>query len=157
MKPMTRFYGPLRASAAAVAAACLMLAGCSMHGPDFQRPEPPAADRFTAGTLAIESTSGVPGSQHVVPGAAPDPMWWKQFHSEALDAVVREALAGNQSLAAAVANLAQAQALTEAQQGKLAPQVGLTAGVGRQKYGAQFLGTSPKPPTFNYVAIGPTV
>ncbi len=157
---MTRLPAPLRATstiAAAVAAACLLLAGCGTHGPDFQRPEPPAAGRYTAGTLGLETATNTLGSQHVVPGAEPDPAWWKQFHSDALDAVVREALAGNQTLAAAVANLAQAQELTAAQQGKLAPQVGLTAGVGRQKYGAEFLGTSPKPPTFNYVAIGPTV
>jgi NodT family efflux transporter outer membrane factor (OMF) lipoprotein len=150
----TFFPGALRASAAACV---LLLAGCA-HGPDFQRPEPPAAERYTAEKLGIESSStAAAGDQRVVAGAAVDPEWWKQFHSPALDELVRQALAGNQTLTAAVANLAQAQDLADAQQGRLAPQVGLTAGIGRQKYGAEFLGTSPKPPTFTYFAVGPTV
>ena len=49
------------------------------------------------------------------------------------------------------------QELAAAQAGSLYPQVGLTAGIGGQKYGAEFLGTQPKPPPFKYFAIGPAV
>jgi NodT family efflux transporter outer membrane factor (OMF) lipoprotein len=37
------------------------------------------------------------------------------------------------------------------------PQLDATAGVGRQKYGSQFLGPLPKPPPFTYFSIGATV
>ena len=49
------------------------------------------------------------------------------------------------------------QELAAAQAGSLYPQVGLNAGIGRQKYGAEFLGTLAKPPPFTYFAVGATV
>ena len=54
-------------------------------------------------------------------------------------------LADNRNLAAAKATLAQAQELVAAQTGRLYPQVGLTAGAGRQQYGKQFLGSLDPP------------
>lgn len=135
-----------------------LLAGCTV-GPDFKRPEPPAAQRYTAEPLSSEvgAIDGEPIAQQLVLGQSPSPQWWQLFHCDALDQVVQRALAGNRTLAAATWSLAQAEEFANARAGALAPQVGLTAGVGRQKYGAQFLGTLPKPPPFTYFAIGPTV
>ncbi|MEO6928185.1 MAG: efflux transporter outer membrane subunit [Casimicrobiaceae bacterium] len=132
-----------------------VLAGCAV-GPDFQRPIPPAADRYVADPLPIEAPPGEP-LQRIVAGEPLRGEWWRQFGSDALDRVVDRALASNRTLAAASATLAQAQELVAAQSGALSPQVGLTAGIGRQKYGAEFLGTSPKPPPFSYFAVGPTI
>ncbi|MEO8847186.1 MAG: efflux transporter outer membrane subunit [Casimicrobiaceae bacterium] len=132
-----------------------VLSGCAV-GPDFQRPIPPAADRYVADPLPIESPRGE-SSQHIVAGEPLRGEWWRQFGSGALDRVVDRALASNRTLAAASATLAQAQELAAAQSGALSPQVGLNAGVGREKYGAEFLGTSPKPPPFSYFAVGPTI
>jgi NodT family efflux transporter outer membrane factor (OMF) lipoprotein len=44
-----------------------------------------------------------------------------------------------------------------ARAGRRWPQVDGTAGIGRQKYGAQFLGPLPKPPPFTYFSVGATV
>ena len=136
------------------------LAGCAV-GPTFRRPVPPAADRYTTESLRIEAAaaSSSPGTatQHVELGASLGPEWWKRFGSRELDDVVARALAGNRTLAAAAATLAQAQELAAAQRGTRAPQVGVTAGIGRQKYGEEFLGGLAKPPPFTYFAVGPSV
>src|SRR6202035_5929938 len=66
------------------------------------------------------------------------------------------AVAHNRSLSASKATLRQAQELALAQAGSRYPQVDLTAGVGRQQYGQEFLGRFPIPP-FTYFAVGPTV
>jgi len=133
------------------------LAGCAV-GPDFKRPDPPHAERYTAQKLQLEaSTEGDASAQHVVLGEQLGRNWWQLFKSDQLDDVVMRALAGNRTVVAATSTLAQAQELAAAQAGTLSPQVGLTAGIGRQKYGAQFLGPLTKPPPFTYFAVGPTV
>jgi NodT family efflux transporter outer membrane factor (OMF) lipoprotein len=130
-----------------------VLAGCKA-GPNFKRPDPPATDRYTAQKLQVESSNL---DQQVAPGAALEREWWHRFQSDEIDAVVKRALAGNRSLVAANATLAQANELAGAQAGSLYPQLNMTAGLGRQKYGAQFFGTFQKLPPFTYYALGPTV
>ncbi|HEY5366926.1 MAG TPA: efflux transporter outer membrane subunit, partial [Casimicrobiaceae bacterium] len=136
-------------------AAALALAGCAL-GPDFERPAPTQVSRYTAQKLAIEAPGGA-SAQHVVAGESLRDDWWRLFQSDAIDGVVARALAGNRTLASAAATLAQAQELAVAQAGALSPQIGINAGIGRQKYGAEFLGSSPKPPPFTYFAVGPTI
>jgi NodT family efflux transporter outer membrane factor (OMF) lipoprotein len=146
----THFAWPALAVAA-------VIAGCA-SGPDFKRPQPPREDRYTAQPLQLETAGrGDALAQHLVPGVQAGPEWWRSFQSEAVDSVVRRALDGNRTLVAAAATLAQAQELAAAQAGTLGPQIGVTGGVGRQKYGEQFLGPLPKPPPFTYFAVGPTV
>ena len=141
----------------ALAGTVAMLAGCAL-GPDFKRPDPPHVERYTAQELRLETAAAVGESeQHVVPGEQLRSDWWRLFQSDALDRVVERALAGNRTLVAAAATLAQSQELAAAQAGTLYPQVGVTAAIGRQKYGAEFLGSSPKPPAFTYFAVGPTI
>jgi outer membrane protein TolC len=83
--------------------------------------------------------------------------WWTLFRSEAINQLVTQALEHNRSLVASKAALAQAQELGLAQAGARYPQVDLTAGVGRQQYGNEFLGGLGKIPPFTYFAVGPTV
>ncbi|MDE2210759.1 MAG: efflux transporter outer membrane subunit [Betaproteobacteria bacterium] len=143
--------------AVVLALAATTLAGCAV-GPDFVRPTPPPAERYTAHRLSIEGAAPADESaQHLLLGDRLAGDWWQLFRSNALDTVVRRALAGNRTLEAAAATLAQSQEVAAAQAGSLAPQVALASGVGRQKYGAQFLGTLSKPPPFTYFAVGPTV
>jgi NodT family efflux transporter outer membrane factor (OMF) lipoprotein len=140
------------------ALACVAaLAGCAAVGPDFKRPDPPHAAHYTSQPLHIEAAPGGENAQHVALGAQLSRDWWQLFKSDALDDVVKRALAGNRTLVAAASTLAQAQELAAAQAGTRAPQVGLTAAIGRQKYGEEFLGSQPKPPPFTYFAVGPTV
>lgn len=135
----------------------LLLAGCTV-GPDFEAPALPTPSRYTAEALSLqEATVAGEAAQRIVPAGPADPAWWRLFDSEALDAVVARALEHNPTLHAARFTLAQAQALAAAQAGTRAPQVSLDAGIGRLKYGPQFLGDSAKPPAFTYFAIGPAV
>ena len=133
-----------------------LLAGCAA-GPDFQRPEAPRADHYTAQPSALEAPAGGESAQQAVLGERLDRAWWRLFESDALDGVVKRALAHNRTLAAAGFTLAQARELAAARAGARYPQVAMTAGAGREKYGAEFLGSSPKPPSFTYFAVGPTV
>ena len=117
----------------------LALAGCAAVGPDFHPPDLPAAARgpdYTASPLPSQ-TAQAPGAagaaQQWAPGADIPAQWWAVFHSSALDALIRSALARSPSLAAAQATLRQAQEGLAAQEGKLKlPSVDLQAGAQRQ-------------------------
>lgn len=130
------------------------LAACSV-GPDFKRPEPPAAERYTSDTPSVEISSAA--TQHPVFGKEIEGDWWSLFGSEMIDGVVKQALEHNRTLEAAAQTLAESHELARAQAGLRYPQVGLTAGVGRQQYGAEFFGGSFSFPPFTYLAVGPTV
>src|SRR5262249_47143084 len=83
--------------------------------------------------------------------------WWTSLASPELNRVVTAALAGNRTLAAAQATLAQARELVAAETGKRFPEVTLSANVGRQKLGARFLGPQVRLPPFTFFSIGPSV
>lgn len=136
----------------ALAAAAALLAACTV-GPDFQRPAAPGDSAYTGEPL---DHLGQPGGQRISAGANPAAGWWSGFGSPELDATMRQALAGNRSLAAAQANLAQAQEMAAAAGGALYPQVSGSLGAGREKYGAQFAGAQTIPP-FTYFSVGPSV
>ena len=147
-------------------AAAALLCGCTV-GPDFHRPAAPAAAGYRpagesnpVGTAAAAAQRSAPASgpyaQRILLGAPAVPEWWTLFKSPQLDDLMRRAIAGNHDLAAAKATLAQARELVAAQSGQLYPQVGLQAGTGRQKYGAEFLGTFAVAP-FTYEAVGASV
>lgn len=114
------------------------LAACSV-GPNFTRPAPPAAARYTSNTLPLEDNTSA-GTQHVALGKQIEGDWWSLFGSDSIDGVVRQALEHNRTLEAAAHTLAQSHELAAAQAGLRYPQVGLTAGLGRQQYGAEFFG-----------------
>jgi len=147
---------PARALPARRMAVLLLLAalGACRVGPDFKPPES-TAKRYTSNPLPLESPDG--GAQHLAIGKEIEGGWWSLFGSEAIDAIVEQALAHNRSLEASAATLAQAQELVRAQRGTLYPQVALSAGVGRQQYGAELFGGQFRLPAFTYFAVGPTV
>ena len=103
----------------------LALSACAV-GPDFLRPAPPATDRYTAAPLPVETALAAVadgaaqrfGAGRDIPGD-----WWTVFHSPALDALVKEALAANPNLTAAEAALRQAHELTKAGEGAFFPLV----------------------------------
>lgn len=124
-------------------------------GPDFHEPTPPNAQQYVAPVTGHPAAVSL--DQQIVLGQSLQQDWWKLFQSDELDQVVRRALAGNRTLASAAATLAQAQELAAAQSGRRYPQLGVTAGIGGEKYGAEFLGSLTKPPPFTYYAVGPTI
>lgn len=136
------------------AAVASVLAGCAV-GPDFQRPVPPHAEQYVAPRPAADASPA--DRQELLLGQSPANEWWHFFQSDALDQIVQRALAGNRRLTAEQWSLAQSQELVNAKAGGRWPKVDGTAGIGRQKYGAQFLGPLPKPPPFTYFSIGATV
>jgi NodT family efflux transporter outer membrane factor (OMF) lipoprotein len=151
---------------AAGLSAAALLGGCAA-GPNFHRPPAPAASGYrpagesnpidtAAAAAARRAPAAAPYAQRILLGAPAVPEWWTLFDSPQLDALMRRAMAGNRNLAAAKATLAQARELVAAQTGQLYPQVGLQAGTGRQKYGAEFLGTFAVAP-FTYEAVGASV
>jgi NodT family efflux transporter outer membrane factor (OMF) lipoprotein len=158
-----------RRRAAAVASglvAAALLGGCAV-GPNFHRPAAPASSSYrpagesnpvdaAAAAAARHAPAAGGHAQRILLGAPAAPRWWTLFGSAQLDELVRRALADNRNLAAAEATLQQARELVAAQTGQLYPQVGLQAGTGRQKYGAQFLGTFAVAP-FTYEAVGASV
>jgi NodT family efflux transporter outer membrane factor (OMF) lipoprotein len=141
---------------ASVLSLTAVLAGCKV-GPDFKRPDSPHVERYTAQRLQIESGATATADQQMTLGQDPGRQWWHLFQSEALDTIVKRALEGNRTLVAAAATLAQTRELAEAQAGSLYPQLAMTGGIGRQKYGAQFFGTFQQLPPFTYFSLGPTV
>ncbi len=143
-----------RRARAALPCVLVALAACSV-GPNFKRPDPPAAERYTSDTPAVESHSAA--TQHFALGQEIKGDWWSLFGSESIDNVVQQALEHNRTLEAAAQTLAESHELALAQAGLRYPQVGLTAGVGRQQYGAEFFGGDFSFPPFTYFAAGPTV
>jgi len=131
--------------------------GCCAVGPKYTRPVAPAASGYSEATLHTEERSADFTVQHIALGREIEGNWWSLFRSDTIDQVVKQAVEHNRSLAASVATLKQAQELALAQGGSRYPQVSLTAGVGRQKYGDEFLGGFFDLPAFTYFAIGPTV
>jgi NodT family efflux transporter outer membrane factor (OMF) lipoprotein len=119
-----------------------VLTGCTV-GPDFHRPDAPETDTYTSSELK-EKTVAAPveggEAQHFVSGQDIPSEWWTLFHSEALDQLIRDALSGNPSLAAARAALLEAYENVPAGIGsKLYPQIDANLSAERQKFsGASF-------------------
>jgi NodT family efflux transporter outer membrane factor (OMF) lipoprotein len=129
----------MRLHVALVAAA---LAGCAV-GPDFRRPTPPAVASYTAEALPVE-TAAAPGTggapQRFLSGQEIPPQWWALFRSEALDRLIRQAMADSPTLAAAQAKLREAEENRQAQTGALLPRVDGNASARRQKTSGASLG-----------------
>jgi len=134
----------------------LLLGGCVV-GPSFTRPTPPAADGYTTPASLVSSPGANETEQHPLLGQQIEGSWWNLFRSAEIDNVVAQAVAHNRTLQASTATLRQARDLALASEGARYPQIGLTAGIGRQKYGQELFGGSFNLPPFTYFAIGPTV
>jgi NodT family efflux transporter outer membrane factor (OMF) lipoprotein len=130
----------------------LALCACTL-GPDFARPEIPAAS-----TYAAKGDAPPPSDQRVSLGEKIEGDWWAGFRSAALNGVIRQAIADNHDIASAKARVAEAQEAVNAAEGALLPQVSLGATVARQKYGAALFGPSDfSIPPFTYYSVGPNV
>ncbi|HXP31576.1 MAG TPA: efflux transporter outer membrane subunit [Stellaceae bacterium] len=144
----------LRASASLLGFAAL-LCGCTV-GPDFLVPEAPKETGYRA-----EGEAATVGEQHLDLGKQIAGDWWSLYHSEELSEVVRQAIAGNRTLAAAEAALAQAQEAVAQATGGLYPQLDLNGSATRLRNPPQALGLQRLPPgfpaIFNLFSIGPRV
>ncbi len=108
----------------------LLIGGCTL-GPDFHPPAAPSAVRFTKEPLPAQTESApVNGgeAQRFSAGADIPDQWWTLFHSDALNAVVRDALKANPTLTAAQSSLRAAMQNVRAQISLYSPQI--TANLG---------------------------
>jgi NodT family efflux transporter outer membrane factor (OMF) lipoprotein len=131
---------------AAASAAGMLLGACTL-GPDFSRPEAPAAGYLKQ------------GPQGVTYGAELADDWYRLFHSAALDALVRQALAGNPDLEAARHGLLAAQYELKAVSGTQLPQITASGGVKRGSINGSFLYQPPGAfaATGNQFSLGPAL
>ncbi len=131
------------------ALAVTALAGCAV-GPDFKEPEAPAVNSYTREALPAE-TASTPGragtAQQFVAGQEIPSEWWTLFHSEALDRLIRQALADSPSLAAAQATLRQAQENLRAEVGVVSPRVDAGLSGERQRFSFAAIGQPNAPST----------
>jgi NodT family efflux transporter outer membrane factor (OMF) lipoprotein len=116
----------------------LLLAGCAI-GPDFHRPEPPAATDYGTGPLAAQTLAADESGgdrQRLMPGADIPAQWWTLFHSPELNVLVNEALKGNPDLKAAQAGLRVAMENLSAQRGAFLPAITASAAASRNQNAA---------------------
>jgi NodT family efflux transporter outer membrane factor (OMF) lipoprotein len=103
-----------RSRTGSVAFACALGAfasGCAV-GPDYHPPEPPVVGTYGAGPPPAETASAerpAGEAQLLLEGRDVPAEWWTLFRSEALDTLVRQALADSPVLAQATAKLKRAQ------------------------------------------------
>ncbi|HEX8740328.1 MAG TPA: efflux transporter outer membrane subunit [Casimicrobiaceae bacterium] len=108
----------------------LLLSACAV-GPDFTRPQPASVLRYTHDDVALPSAGAGDPAQTLLPAGTVESRWWDAFHSDALSGVVELAIEESPTLAAARANLAQAEEAVAVARGGLFPQLDVAAGVAR--------------------------
>jgi len=132
--------------------AATALAGCKTVGPNFQSPAAPT----TLGYLMQGDAAN--GFAQLSPDQRPAGAWWKSFGSADLDRVMDQALAGNQTVAAADASLERLRQEAAATRGAQQPQVGVNAGIQGERINIASLGFAGFPnPTLGLYSIGGTV
>ena len=149
---MTRPFRSL-STALALSAATTALSACVV-GPNFHRPDAPAANGY-----AMSGDKAAPTDISI--GATAAGPWWTVFGSAELDRTMDLALAGNPTLTAADANLAQARAALTAARAGLYPEIDANAGVQRERINLASFGFSgfpgiPANPTFSLYSVGLT-
>ena len=128
------------------------LAGCKAVGPDFQTPAAPMTPGYLMQGDAPSNLARLSPDERVA-GA-----WWKSFGSADLDRVMDQALAGNQTVAAANASLERLRQLAIAAHGAQLPQVDFNAGIQGERINIASLGFAGFPnPTLGLYSIGATV
>ena len=85
-------------------AAATLLGACAV-GPDFVQPASPTVERYTRAPLPVATMVADGQAQRFTAGSDLTADWWRLFKAEPLDALVRQALADNPTLAAAQASL----------------------------------------------------
>jgi NodT family efflux transporter outer membrane factor (OMF) lipoprotein len=135
---------------------CCCIIGCAV-GPDFVRPKSPSVERYTHGAEPTTTISADGQVQRFEKGAWIAADWWGLFNSPKINAVVKEALANNQTLQAAQASLRQSQENLRAGYGVFFPQFDASFSAARQKFSPARFGSSSPSTLFNLFTLGTTV
>ena len=121
------------------------LLGCAA-GPDYKRPDAPAASNYAASATTQETASvqTLHGEAQKFISTNDIPFeWWTLFQSPQLDALIKRAIKTNPDIEAAQAAVRQAQAYSSAQQGFFYPTVGAGYSPSRNKLAGNMGGNSP--------------
>lgn len=135
-----------------VVVVALLLGGCAA-GPDFRRPAPPDAPRYTAlplpaTTASAETMHG--GEQRFGAIQRVGGPWWHSLGSPRLNALVEQAFERSPTLEAASATLRQAQEAYSAQAGStLYPRIDASVSAQRQRTNPASLGQAGSPREFD--------
>jgi NodT family efflux transporter outer membrane factor (OMF) lipoprotein len=132
----------------AVLLSWLLIAGCAV-GPNFHRPEAPAVPRYTSDQEPAKTIPAAGQAQTFASGAQVIQEWWQLFNSPQLDAVIKEAVAENHSLQAALARLRQSQETLKAGYGVFFPSFTGSFQAQREKFSPAQFGTVFPGSTFN--------
>ena len=87
--------------ALAVASLAGPLAGCAWFAPSGEPPAMPSPAHYGATPQVQQTVSAQGVTQQFEVGAKPVPDWWKQYRSDALNALVDEGLRNSPTLSAA--------------------------------------------------------
>jgi NodT family efflux transporter outer membrane factor (OMF) lipoprotein len=121
-----------------LAALTLLLSACSL-APTLNTPVIPAADAYKE---IGPWTRAQPADR------LPRDSWWALYGNAELDELQTRLIAGNPTLAAALANYAQARALADQARAGLFPSLGLSAGVARNRESVNAPLRGPTTPTY---------
>jgi NodT family efflux transporter outer membrane factor (OMF) lipoprotein len=132
--------------------AALITDACTV-GPSFKRPDAPTTSAYSQSLPAAAMASSISYGGDV----ADD--WYQLFHSEALNALVHQALIGNPDLEAARHGLSAAQFELKAVSGAALPQIDASGQIGRAHInGSEFYGpVNSLNATGNRFALGPSL
>ena len=111
------------ARAPSVAGLTLLLGACSL-APPLKVPEIPIAPAYKELTVWTEARPA---------DRLPRDQWWSLYETAEIDTLEQRLIAGNPTLAAALANYVQAKALSDQARAGLFPTLGLSAGVSRSR------------------------
>ena len=130
------------------AALTLLLGGCSL-APPLKTPDIPSADAY--------KEMG-PWTQAQPADRLPRDSWWALYDNIELDDLEKRLIAGNPTLAAALANYAQARALADQARAGLFPTLGLSASAERDRESVHAPLRGPTAPTYyNANTVGGSV
>jgi len=145
-------------SKAAPAALALALGACAAVGPNFKSPTAPVVSSYgMAGDAA-------PGDVVLSPDKRSAGAWWRDLGSRRLNAVIEQALADNQTVAAALAALDKAREQAASVRGGMAPRVDANASVQGERINLTGFGFTAIPgipaisnPTISLLSVGANV
>src|ERR1700676_427151 len=124
----------------------LLLGACSL-APPLKTPDIPTANAYKE---LGPWTKAQPADR------LPRDSWWTLYDNAELDELQKKLIAGNPTLAAALANYAQARALSDQARAGLFPTLGLNAGIERDRESLHYPLRGPTTPTYynNNIAAG---
>ena len=128
----------IRGAGPSAVAFTLLLGACSL-APPLKTPVVPTADAY--------KELG-PWTQAQPADRLPRDSWWTLYDSEELDQLEKQLIAGSPTLAAALANYAQARALADQARAGLYPSLGLDASAERNRESINAPLRGPTTPTY---------